>query len=78
MRDIEFCPECGAPVVGDDTSQMCTSCGLTYDEMEEFLDHDDIIDDDEIDPNDGTENESDEDEDADEYEYDEDSADGDW
>ena len=46
MRDIEFCPECGAPVVGDDTSQMCTSCGLTYDEMEEFLDHDDIIDDD--------------------------------
>lgn len=53
MPDIDFCPECGAPVVGGGTSQMCTGCGLMYDEMEDLLDHDDLMEDDEIDPDDG-------------------------
>ena len=53
MPEIDFCPECGAPVVGDGTSQMCTGCGLMYDEMEDLLDADDILEDDEIDPDDG-------------------------
>ena len=46
MIGIDFCPECGAPVVGDGTSQMCTSCGLTYDEMEDLLDSDELMEDD--------------------------------
>jgi len=53
MPEIDFCPECGAPVVGDGRSQMCTSCGLTYSEMEDLLDHDDLMEDDEIDADDG-------------------------
>ena len=53
MNDIDFCPECGAPVVGDGTSQMCTSCGLMYHEMEDLLDSDELMEDDEIDAGDG-------------------------
>ena len=52
MPEIDFCPECGAPVVGDGTSQMCTSCGLMYHEMEDLLDDDELMEDDEIDADD--------------------------
>jgi hypothetical protein len=57
MREIEFCPECGAPVVGDGTAQMCTSCGLMYHEMQDLLDdddlmEDDLLDDEDVDPDD--------------------------
>lgn len=56
MREIEFCPECGAPVVGDGTAQMCTSCGLMYHEMQDLLDddlmEDDLLDDEDFDPDD--------------------------
>ncbi|MEY4391798.1 MAG: hypothetical protein RLZZ544_507 [Actinomycetota bacterium] len=71
MAEIDFCPECGAPVVGDGSSQMCTSCGLMYDEMEELLDDDELQEDDEIDADDGLRED-------DEYELGEDSdGDGD-
>ena len=53
MPEIDFGPECGAPVVGDGTSQRCTSCGLMYEEMEDLLDDDDLMEDDEIDSDDG-------------------------
>lgn len=46
MREIEFCPECGAPVVGFTNDQRCTSCGLTYLEMADLLDGDDLMEDD--------------------------------
>ena len=57
MSDIEFCPDCGSPVVGSDTGQMCTGCGLTYHEMIDLLDEDELQEDDEIDPDDGTDDE---------------------
>ena len=46
MREIEFCPECGAPVIGFTNDQRCTSCGLTYLEMVDLLDGDDLMEDD--------------------------------
>jgi hypothetical protein len=46
MREIEFCPECGAPVVGFANDQRCTSCGLTYHEMLDLLDGDGLMEDD--------------------------------
>ncbi|MFM8601265.1 MAG: hypothetical protein ACKODP_04215 [Actinomycetota bacterium] len=46
MREIEFCPECGAPVVGFTNDQRCTSCGLTYLDMLDLLDGDDLMEDD--------------------------------
>ena len=46
MREIEFCPECGAPVIGFTNDQRCTSCGLTYREMVGLLDGDDLMEDD--------------------------------
>lgn len=46
MRDIEFCPECGAPVIGFTNDQRCTSCGLTYLDMVDLLDDDDLMEDD--------------------------------
>ena len=46
MSDIEFCPECGAPVIGFTNDQRCTSCGLTYLEMVDLLDDDDLMEDD--------------------------------
>ena len=46
MREIEFCPECGAPVIGFTNDQRCTSCGLTYLEMFDLLDSDDLVEDD--------------------------------
>jgi hypothetical protein len=46
MRDIEFCPECGAPVIGFTNDQRCTSCGLTYLDMVDLLDPDDLMEDD--------------------------------
>lgn len=54
MPEIEFCPDCGSPVVGTGTAQMCTGCGFTYDEMLDLLDEDEMQEDDEIDPDDGT------------------------
>lgn len=56
MSDIEFCPECEAPVIGFGTDVRCTSCGLTHSEMVDIigddvldgLDGDDDIDSDEI------------------------------
>ncbi len=57
MSDIEFCPECEAPVIGFGDDIRCTSCGLTYREMvdlvdDDFLDGlggDDVIETDEMD-----------------------------
>lgn len=46
MSDIEFCPECGAPVIGFTNDQRCTSCGLTYLDMVDLLDDDDLMEDD--------------------------------
>ena len=46
MSDIEFCPECGAPVIGFTNDQRCTSCGLTYLDMVDLLDSDDLMEDD--------------------------------
>ena len=46
MSDIEFCPECGAPVIGFTNDQRCTSCGLPYLEMVDLLDDDDLMEDD--------------------------------
>lgn len=53
MSTIEFCPECGSVVVGSGTDQRCTSCGLTYEEMVDlldgdYMDEDDLQEDDEI------------------------------
>ena len=43
MSDIEFCPECEAPVIGFGDDLRCTSCGLTYREMVDLVD-DDFLD----------------------------------
>ena len=43
MSDIEFCPECEAPVIGFGDDIRCTSCGLTYREMVDLID-DDFLD----------------------------------
>ena len=43
MSDIEFCPECEAPVIGFGDDIRCTSCGLTYREMVDLVD-DDFLD----------------------------------
>ncbi len=43
MSDIEFCPECEAPVIGFGDDIRCTSCGFTYREMVDLID-DDFLD----------------------------------
>ena len=43
MSDIEFCPECEAPVIGFGDDIRCTRCGLTYREMVDLID-DDFLD----------------------------------
>jgi hypothetical protein len=43
MSDIEFCPECEAPVIGFGDDIRCTNCGLTYREMVDLID-DDFLD----------------------------------
>ena len=43
MSDIEFCPECEAPVIGFGNDIRCISCGLTYREMVDLID-DDFLD----------------------------------
>ena len=43
MSDIEFCPECEAPVIGFGDDIRCTSCSLTYREMVDLID-DDFLD----------------------------------
>ena len=43
MSDIEFCPECEAPVIGFGDDIRCTSCGITYREMVDLID-DDFLD----------------------------------
>ena len=43
MSDIEYCPECEAPVIGFGDDIRCTSCGLTYREMVDLID-DDFLD----------------------------------
>ena len=43
MSDIEFCPECEAPVIGFGDDIRCTSCGITYREMVDLVD-DDFLD----------------------------------
>ncbi len=54
MREIEMCPECGAPVVGYGLDQRCTQCGLTVSEMDlpegyaEDMDFDEDLDLDEV------------------------------
>jgi tRNA(Ile2) C34 agmatinyltransferase TiaS len=35
MSDIEFCPGCGAPVIGFGDDIRCTDCGMTLSEMDE-------------------------------------------
>jgi DNA-directed RNA polymerase subunit M/transcription elongation factor TFIIS len=66
MSTIEFCPECGGVVVGTGTDLRCTSCGLTYDEMIDSIDHDedDFLEDDDAD--------------LDELDDELDGSDGDW
>jgi tRNA(Ile2) C34 agmatinyltransferase TiaS len=34
MSDIEFCPECEAPVIGFGDDIRCTDCGWTISEMD--------------------------------------------
>ena len=43
MSDIEFCPECEAPVIGFGDDIRCTNCGITYREMVDLID-DDFLD----------------------------------
>ena len=51
MSSIEFCPECGGVVVGTGDDLRCTSCGLTYDDMIDAIDHDenDLLEDEDAD-----------------------------
>jgi len=43
MSDIEFCPECEAPVIGFGTDIRCTNCAMTYREMVDII-GDDFLD----------------------------------
>ena len=43
MSEIEFCPECEAPVVGFGTDIRCTNCGMTYAEMIDNIDDDFLV-----------------------------------
>jgi hypothetical protein len=43
MSDIEFCPECEAPVIGFGNDIRCTNCGMTYSEMVDVI-GDDFLD----------------------------------
>lgn len=70
MSSIEFCPECGGVVVGTGADLRCTSCGLTYEEMLDAIDHDedDLLEDED----------EDEDIDLDELDDELEGSDGDW
>ena len=43
MSDIEFCPECEAPVIGFGDDIRCTNCGMTYGDMVDVI-GDDFLD----------------------------------
>ena len=43
MSDIEFCPECEAPVIGFGDDIRCTNCGMTYGDMVDII-GDDFLD----------------------------------
>ena len=43
MSDIEFCPECEAPVIGFGDDIRCTNCGMTFGEMVDVI-GDDFLD----------------------------------